>query len=219
VRDRSRLKHRRCRLKQIPRPLVKIHEKTLQEHSRSCRASGARPVGPLTRPHGKALATRGGERPISRLHHLREPDRYTRRCSGATVGDSPKGPLNNQGETRLKPAKNAKRKSTCTPKTHTQHNHDPGGPHCPLVRRSRRPSSEVRLARGIDAPSGGVHLARGLHTPSGGVRLARGITSAPRARAENSLGRSPLRSRSPTRASPALPRAPAPVRAYEHLML
>jgi hypothetical protein len=28
ARDRSRLKHRRCRLKQIPRPLVKIREKT-----------------------------------------------------------------------------------------------------------------------------------------------------------------------------------------------
>jgi hypothetical protein len=27
ARDRSRLKHRRCRLKQIPRPLVKIREK------------------------------------------------------------------------------------------------------------------------------------------------------------------------------------------------
>jgi hypothetical protein len=26
-------------------------EKTLQEHPRSCKASGARPAGPLTRPH------------------------------------------------------------------------------------------------------------------------------------------------------------------------
>jgi hypothetical protein len=103
--DRGRLEHRRCQLKQVPRTLVKTRKKNLQEHSRSCRASGARPVGPLTRPHGKALATRKEERPISRLQHLRDPNGNTRRCSEATVGDSPKGPLNNQGETRLKPAK------------------------------------------------------------------------------------------------------------------
>jgi hypothetical protein len=53
------------------------------------------------------LATRREERPISRLQHLRDPNGNTRKCSGATVGDSPKGPLNNQGETHLKPAKNA----------------------------------------------------------------------------------------------------------------
>jgi hypothetical protein len=73
-------------------------ENPLQEHSRSCRASGARPMGPLTRPHGIALATRREERPISKRQHLRDPNRYTRRCSGATVGDSHKGPLNNQGK-------------------------------------------------------------------------------------------------------------------------
>jgi hypothetical protein len=41
------------------------HEKPLQEHSCSCRASEARPTGPLTRPHGTALATRREECPIS----------------------------------------------------------------------------------------------------------------------------------------------------------
>jgi hypothetical protein len=40
-------------------------------------------------------------------------------CKNTSVGDSHKGPLNNQGETFLKPTKNAKRKSTRTPKTHT----------------------------------------------------------------------------------------------------
>jgi hypothetical protein len=38
------------------------------------------------------------------------------RANCSVVEDSHKGPLNNQGETRLKPAKNAKRKSTRTPK-------------------------------------------------------------------------------------------------------
>jgi hypothetical protein len=159
-------------------------KKPLQEHPRSCRTSGARPVGPLTRSHRKALATRREERPISRLQHLREPDRYTHRCSGATFGDSHKGPLNNQEETHLKPAKNAKHKSTRTPKTHTQHNHDPGGPRGPPVQHSGHPSSKVRLARGLYAPSGGVRLARGLSAPSGTVRFARGHPRAhfPRSR-------------------------------------
>jgi hypothetical protein len=140
------------------------------------------------------------------------------------VGDSHKGPLNNQGETRLKPAKNSKHKSTCTPKTHTQHNHDPGGPRGPPVQRSGRPSSEVRLARGIDAPSGGVHLARGLHAPSGGSASLEGSTpplerGPPRSRAERPLGRGPLCSRAPTRTFSTLLRAPVSARAYEHLML
>jgi hypothetical protein len=69
----------------------------------------------------------------------------------------------------LKTRKNAKRKSTCTPKAHTQHNHDPGGPRGPPRQHSGRPSIEVRLARGP-------------YAPSGGVRLARGLSSAPRTR-------------------------------------
>jgi hypothetical protein len=70
-------------------------EKTLQEHPHSCKASGARPAGPLARPHGIAPATRGEERPISKRQHLRDPNGHTHRCSGATVGDNHKGPLNN----------------------------------------------------------------------------------------------------------------------------
>jgi hypothetical protein len=123
------------------------------------------------------------------------------------VGDSPKGPLNDRGETRLKPAKNTKRKSICTRKAHAQHNHDPGGPRGPSRQHSRRPSSEVRLARGVDAPSGEVRLARG--------------PCAPRAGSASLEGRAPpqagsARSRAPTRAFPTPPRAPAPARAYGH---
>jgi hypothetical protein len=73
-------------------------EKTLQEHPCSCKASGARLVGPLARPQGMAPATRGKESPISKRQHLRDPNGYTHRCSGAIVGDSHKGPLNNQGK-------------------------------------------------------------------------------------------------------------------------
>jgi hypothetical protein len=55
-------------------------------------------MGPLMRPHGMALATRREECPISKRQHLRDPNGYTHRCSGATVGDSHEGPLNNQGK-------------------------------------------------------------------------------------------------------------------------
>jgi hypothetical protein len=180
----------------------------MQEHSRSCRASGARPLGPLTRPHGKALATRREERPISRLQHLRDPNGKTHRCSGATAGDNPKDPLNNRVETRLKPAKNAKHKSTRTPKRVRSITTTLMAPAARQHKHCRRPSNEVRLARGIDAPSGGDRLARGLHAPSGGVRLARGLNpsleqSPPCSRAGHPLGWGPLRSRAPTRASPA----------------
>jgi hypothetical protein len=75
--------------------------KTLQEHPCSCKASGARPAGPLARPHGMAQATRREESPISKRQHLRDPNGYTRRCSGATLGDGHKGPPNNQGKTHL----------------------------------------------------------------------------------------------------------------------
>jgi hypothetical protein len=97
VRHRSRLKHHRCRLRYVPRPLITFRKKTPAGALSSCRASGVRPADPLTRPHGKAFATRREERPISRLQHLREPERNTRRRSGATVGDNHEGPLKNRG--------------------------------------------------------------------------------------------------------------------------
>jgi hypothetical protein len=159
----------------------KLAKKPLHEHSHSCRASGAKPAGSLTRPHGTALATRREECPISELQHLRVPNGNTHRCSGATVGDSPKGPLNNRGETCLKPEKR-KTKSTRTPNTHAQHRNNLGGPHGPPGRHGRRPSSEVRLARGVDALSGEVCLARGPYAPSVGVRLTPGLNHTPRTR-------------------------------------
>jgi hypothetical protein len=41
---------------------------------------------------------------MSRFQHLRGPQWQTHRCSGATVGDSPRGPLKQLGNTHLKPA-------------------------------------------------------------------------------------------------------------------
>jgi hypothetical protein len=51
-----------------------------------------------------------------------------------------------------------------------------------------RSSSEVRVARGLDAPSGEVRLARGLDALSGGVRLARGLNPDPRVRSASLEG-------------------------------
>jgi hypothetical protein len=51
-----------------------------------------------------------------------------------------------------------------------------------LARGLNAPSGGVRLALGLNVPSGGVRLARGLNAPSGGVRLARGHLHARRPR-------------------------------------
>jgi hypothetical protein len=163
----------------------------LQEHSRSCRASGARPAGPLTRPHGKAFATRKEERPISRLQHLREPDRYTRRCSGATVGDSHEGPLKNWGESYLKPAKNAKHKPNLGPNAKYTHNtihaavapaaHRSGPTKHPLERGPPRSRAHTSIERGPSRSRVPASLEQG----------------PPRSRVPASLERGPPRSRFP----------------------
>jgi hypothetical protein len=59
---------------------------------------GARPAGPLARPHGIAQQPGGKKVPSAKRQHLRDPTGYPRRCSGATVGDSPRGPLKNRGK-------------------------------------------------------------------------------------------------------------------------
>jgi hypothetical protein len=86
---RGWLKHYRRRLKLTPRTPADTVEKTLQEHPRSYKASGATPA-----------TTRREEYP-SKHQPLRVPNGYPRRGSGATVGDSHRGPLNNQGETHF----------------------------------------------------------------------------------------------------------------------
>jgi hypothetical protein len=66
---------------------------------------GLRGLDPRVHWHGPTESvrkTRREERTISRLQHLREPQWQTRRCSGATVGDSPRGPLKPTGESPLK---------------------------------------------------------------------------------------------------------------------
>jgi hypothetical protein len=143
-----------------------------------------------------SIATRGEESPISRRQHLRDPNGYTRRCSGATVGDGHKGPLNNQGKLTFF----HKKQNANKPKTHLRQNslpygwaHGPGGS---PSRRPNHPRAELRSARGAQhytgelPPRSGVgrllergsaslegrslpwvrfHLARGAVPPSGEV--------------------------------------------------
>jgi hypothetical protein len=56
---------------------------------------------------------------------------------------------------------------------------------------AERPSSKVRLARGLRAPSGGVRLARGLNAPRAGSASLEGSTpprrGPPRSRAQRPL--------------------------------
>jgi hypothetical protein len=93
----------------------RLYGKTLQEHPCSCKASGARPAGPLAWPHGMAQAARREESPISKRQHLRDPNEYTRRCSGATVRDGHKGPLKT-GENPSSFVKNANANKSASPK-------------------------------------------------------------------------------------------------------
>jgi hypothetical protein len=97
--------------------------------------------------------------------------------------------------------------------THLKHMHDTTATLvAPTVRQggiAGRPSSEVRLARGLDAPSGEFRLSRGLNAPSGGVRLARGLNPTLRPRSASLEGstpprRGPSRSRVPACTLPTL---------------
>jgi hypothetical protein len=93
------------------------------------------------RPHGKAFATEREERPISRLQHLGEPNRYAHRCSGATVRDSHEGPLKNRGGSYLKPAKKHKTQTHPEPTQNIRAQHSPhrDGPRGPPERPNKAP--------------------------------------------------------------------------------
>jgi hypothetical protein len=144
------------------------YEKTLQKHPHSCKALGARPVGLLAQPHGIAPATRREENPISKRQHLWDPNGYTRRCSGATVGDGHKGPLNNRGKsTYLHKKHNANE-----PKTHVRQTHGPTAQVAPTAHQTFDPATLGWNSASLeehDTAQANLHLARGLVAPSGEV--------------------------------------------------
>jgi hypothetical protein len=99
-----------------------------------------------------------------------------RRCSGAAVGDSPRGPLNNRGNPPHL-IKSAKSNLIHEPKSAHTTRSQPWWPPWPTrATRLSAPSGEVRPARGLRAASGEVRPARGLSAPSGEVRPTRGLS-------------------------------------------
>jgi hypothetical protein len=89
----------------------------------------------------------GEERPISKRQHLRDPNEYAHRCSGATVGDNHEGPLNNQG----KPAYIRKKTNANEPKNMRKTN---PRAHGPPNNRPSHPRAELRFARGVQRRTG-----------------------------------------------------------------
>jgi hypothetical protein len=111
------------------------------------------------------------------------------------VGDSHEGPLNNQGKTRLKPAKNANADQLA----HLTRMHNTTT--IQVAPTARRDST-------ADAPRGVVRLARGPYAPRAGSASLEGSTTPlergpPRSRAGHPLGQGPLRSKAPAHAFPA----------------
>jgi hypothetical protein len=89
---RGRLKHYRCRLKPTPRTLANAVE-NLAGTPTLLQGFGGYTRGCASVPPQNNTATRREERPISKHQLLRVPNGYHRIGSGATVGDSHKGPL------------------------------------------------------------------------------------------------------------------------------
>jgi hypothetical protein len=89
---RGRLKHFRCRLKLTPHTLTNSGRKPCRSTDAPARLRGYT-RGCASAPPRNSIAARKEERPISRRQPLRVLDGYLRRGSGATDGDSNKGPL------------------------------------------------------------------------------------------------------------------------------
>jgi hypothetical protein len=147
--------------------------KTLQEHPRSCKVSGAKPAGALARPHGTAQQP-GEERPISKRQPLRVPNGQHRRGSRATVGDSHEGPLITRGKPFLLRKSN---KMQMNPQTANHTPHSRG-----LVQ--RRAHSRNKLS----SPSSGQPRHPSGELPSRSRAKRRTTKALPRSRAPCPLG-------------------------------
>jgi hypothetical protein len=89
---RGRLKHCRCRLKLTPCTLANAM-KNLAGAPTLLQGFGGYTRGCASAPPRNSTATRREEHPISEHQPLRVPNKYHRRGTGATVGDSHNGPL------------------------------------------------------------------------------------------------------------------------------
>jgi hypothetical protein len=164
------------------------------------------PISTLVKfANARSLASREGAHPVASLRAQGRGCQSARASASPLVGDSQEGPLKSQGESCLKPAKNAKHTSRLTQNMHTARPTRRWPPRPIRAAQQGAPSSEVRLARGLTPPSNEVRLARGSPPPSS--RLP------PRSRAHAPSSRLPPRSRVPA----SLERAPPPSRLpHEH---
>jgi hypothetical protein len=188
----------------------RLCEKTLQEHPRSCKASGATPAGALAPPRNSTTSKRE-ECPINKHQPLRGPNGYHRRGSGATVRDSHWGPLKHGGKHVF--FANNKTQMNSRNIKHVRYNHGPvagargpGGLSGPPERSAPAPLGRNSVSlEGHNVVLTRLRLARGLDAPSG--------ETPPRSRAGRPLGRDSVSLEALT-SSPL----PHPLPRPEHLM-
>jgi hypothetical protein len=140
-------------------------EKPLQEHPRSCRASGARPAGPLTQPHGK-LWQPGGKDVLSVGSSIRGSLAGTPADARGLMSGQPWGSPKTTRGIPLKTCKKPKQ-STSHLSTHPRHGPHRGGPRSPAEWPSQR------LPRAGSASLEGLHLPRAGSASLEGSRLLR----------------------------------------------
>jgi hypothetical protein len=125
-------------------------EKTLREHPRSCKASGARPAGPLARPHGIAPATRGKNVPSASVNICEILTDTPTDARGLLSGTAMRVPQTTRENPLTFIKTNANEpKNTCKL--------NPQG-HGPRVNQPSHPQAELRFARGARCRTGTTPL-------------------------------------------------------------
>jgi hypothetical protein len=112
-------------------------------------------------PPRNRIATRREECPISKHQSLRIPDGYHRRGSGATVGDSHKGPLITEGKPIFSQITKTQMSSQIINYTQNNHAlvigaHGPGNLGSPSNGRPQPPQAKLRFARGAQRRTAGT---------------------------------------------------------------
>jgi hypothetical protein len=168
---RGRLKYCRRRLKLTPRTPVYSAKKPCRSTHALARLWGYT-RGCASAPPRNSTTSRREEHPISKHQPLRDPNRYHRRGSGATVGDNHRGPLKTEGKPIFF-SNNENTNELTQHKTRPRQSQTSGrGPRSwrpPRPTKTVSPSpprnsisleghivvlTGLRLARGLDAPSG-----------------------------------------------------------------
>jgi hypothetical protein len=164
----------------------RLCEKTLQEHPRFCKASGATPVGALERPHGRAHQPGGKSVPSASINLCGFLTDTTAEARGLLSGTAI-GPPSNRGnpfsfannETQIN-----SQTVNCTPRNHglVTGAHGPGNLRGPPKRSAQHPSGETPLrSRGTTPYHQNSASLEGWTTPRAKLRLTRGL-DAPQAK-------------------------------------